>query len=445
MFIKNFKQSILYLVVFCMLFSLPVMAQEPVADTFFTDAFQLQINGSYVDAPVYATASGSVYLPLRLIAESLGYEVTWNGADRSIHIDTTNPKEVSVSKVAYRHHTDFQSKEINVYQDSYKIYVDNQDTDVYTHHISYNGTTYMIMSGFYRALNCEIVYDDIGMTVRVYGPDYVTFGENDAAYFNEKMISNDQFTDLCKFVYKGAPQSGINTGYQEVASYLLMNSAYMAAGDQMVDPEGFADFYKTYESTMDDYGITDKNFFTTTVLKDYYYRNALTPQLVSDYFNPTDEELNAILATTSFAAEPYMKAKHILIMDNGDGKGLTKAEEILKELKKNPEKFDELMAQYSEDPGSKAQPEGYLFKAGDMVPEFYEGALALEVGEISDPVKTSYGYHIILKVADYKNGVPLFEVEDVIKEAYAQETMYQLLVNEMAKTNVVINRDYQNN
>ena len=68
------------------------------------------------------------------------------------------------------------------------------------------------------------------------------------------------------------------------------------------------------------------------------------------------------------------------------------------------ELFDELMNQFSEDgrdpeTGELYSPEGYtLVFAGQMVPEFEAGALALKVGEIGDIVQTDYGYHIIMRI-----------------------------------------------
>ncbi len=54
-------------------------------------------------------------------------------------------------------------------------------------------------------------------------------------------------------------------------------------------------------------------------------------------------------------------------------------------------RFLELKAQYDQDGGD------YVFGAGVMDSGFYEGALALEEGQISEPVKSAYGYHIILR------------------------------------------------
>ncbi|MBN94721.1 MAG: hypothetical protein CL928_11730 [Deltaproteobacteria bacterium] len=59
--------------------------------------------------------------------------------------------------------------------------------------------------------------------------------------------------------------------------------------------------------------------------------------------------------------------------------------------------FAELAREYSEDPGSREEG-GYLdcFRTGDFVPEFERAAFALRPGEVSAPVRTEYGYHLIL-------------------------------------------------
>jgi parvulin-like peptidyl-prolyl isomerase len=103
-----------------------------------------------------------------------------------------------------------------------------------------------------------------------------------------------------------------------------------------------------------------------------------------------------------------VRASHILISFQGGRGGASNRtkEEAIKlalEVKSEVEKgmpFDKLAEKYSEDPSAK-QNHGDLgyFAWGKMVGEFQNAAFALSPGQVSDPVETAYGYHII-KIAD---------------------------------------------
>ncbi len=98
-----------------------------------------------------------------------------------------------------------------------------------------------------------------------------------------------------------------------------------------------------------------------------------------------------------FLPEPEVRASHILITTSGrsEEEALMLVKQIQEEL--TTTNFDELAKEYSEDPGS-ALNGGELgwFKKGVMVPEFEEAAFSLGKGEISEPIKTQFGYHLIL-------------------------------------------------
>ncbi len=94
--------------------------------------------------------------------------------------------------------------------------------------------------------------------------------------------------------------------------------------------------------------------------------------------------------------------KHILIKTKAEGEeGLTEEEALAKATDiatraKSGEDFDSLVAEFNEDPG--ASENGYTFGPGEMVEAFETTSFAMKIGEISDPVKTEYGYHIIKRI-----------------------------------------------
>jgi peptidyl-prolyl cis-trans isomerase D len=101
-----------------------------------------------------------------------------------------------------------------------------------------------------------------------------------------------------------------------------------------------------------------------------------------------------------------VKVSHILIKtpapgadgkvdDKGVAEAQKKAEDILKQLKGGA-KFEDLAKKYSEDPGSGKQGGelGWIGR-GRTVPEFEKASFSLPVGQLSDLVKSSYGFHII--------------------------------------------------
>jgi peptidyl-prolyl cis-trans isomerase D len=139
---------------------------------------------------------------------------------------------------------------------------------------------------------------------------------------------------------------------------------------------------------------------------------------------PADVERAYNETIAQFSTPEQVRASHILFRFEGEDEAAvrTKAEEVLRQARAGAD-FAALARRYSEDTAT-AQEGGDLdyFGRGRMVPEFDEAAFAMEPGELSDLVKTSFGYHII-KLVDKTpaSTQPLAEVREQLADELAQE------------------------
>ncbi|MEJ2695064.1 MAG: peptidylprolyl isomerase [Candidatus Sulfobium sp.] len=141
-----------------------------------------------------------------------------------------------------------------------------------------------------------------------------------------------------------------------------------------------------------------------------------------------------------FTTMNQIRASHILVKTRAE------AEKVLERLKKG-EKFAEIARKESIDRASAKNGGdiGY-FSRGQIVPEFEKAAASLDVGQISGPVKTRFGYHII-KVTDKKTGpVAEFErVKEIIREKLTgqkqKEAFDSYLDGLMKKYKVEVNKE----
>lgn len=144
-------------------------------------------------------------------------------------------------------------------------------------------------------------------------------------------------------------------------------------------------------------------------------------KLIEPRLSITEEDKKAFFEENKaeFAQEKQVKARHILVETE------EKAKEIKEKLTKG-EDFSQLAKENSTDTASKDKGGdlGY-FGSGQMVKEFEDAAFALNVGETSAPVKSEYGYHIIIvdekkeaQEANYEQSKD--EITDILFDQKAQ-------------------------
>jgi parvulin-like peptidyl-prolyl isomerase len=128
-------------------------------------------------------------------------------------------------------------------------------------------------------------------------------------------------------------------------------------------------------------------------------------QLAHEYF---------LLNQAMMVSSPKYDVSHILISnkDRSDEEAEAIAEDVYQQLLTNPELFGELVVKYSEDPSAGSNHGSFSgVKKGTMVKPFEDAALALQPGELTGPVKTEFGYHIIR--LDAYNEPKSLEFDDV--------------------------------
>ena len=138
--------------------------------------------------------------------------------------------------------------------------------------------------------------------------------------------------------------------------------------------------------------VTGKVSVTDKQVEDYYAKNT------SQYSQPESREV-----------------RHILV------KTRAKADDIYDELNAGAD-FTALAKRFSEDTGSKANGGKLTISKGQTVAPFDQTAFLLKTNEISKPVKTQFGFHIIQPLGEVKPAkvTPLKEVQDSIRQQLAQ-------------------------
>ncbi len=157
----------------------------------------------------------------------------------------------------------------------------------------------------------------------------------------------------------------------------------------------------------------------------------------------SEEEINQYYEENkeSFFQPERVKARHILVESQEE------AAIILNQLKDGIADFDSLAREKSICPSSEQGGDLGYFTRGQMVKEFEEAAFSLEAGEISDIVKTEFGYHIILSDDIQQEHQMTFEeargnIENILTSRKQNEALESLLTRLREDADVNIHYDF---
>ncbi len=183
-----------------------------------------------------------------------------------------------------------------------------------------------------------------------------------------------------------------------------------------------------------------------------FYAGSKVKTQIEESLNVSDDDLKAYYNEhkSTYDIPAKVKASHILVKINDSRKeeeAKKLADQIVAEARKkakDTKAFEELVKKYSEDEGSKRRGGdlGYFEKTeegGKMVKEFSDGAFALkEIGDISDPVKSEFGFHVIMLTGKKDKVEKTFDdvkatVEGTVK-AERRKTGFENIISDLKKT-----------
>ena len=176
---------------------------------------------------------------------------------------------------------------------------------------------------------------------------------------------------------------------------------------------------------IDQIKLTQQSILANAFVQDYTKNNPVSDDILKAEY----DKVKAQMSGTEY------KARHILVDKEAEAKS------IIAKLKKNAKLFDSLAKEYSKDPGSKDKG-GDLgwFDPRGMVPEFGAAVAKLEKGKFTlEPVKTQFGYHVILLEDSRTKQIPAFEqVKPQLVKRVQDQNMKKLIDDMMAKAKIEI-------
>jgi parvulin-like peptidyl-prolyl isomerase len=272
------------------------------------------------------------------------------------------------------------------------------------------------------------------------GTSSANLGSDDVAVVGSQQISKDQFQELmarAKTSYdsqkRAFPKPG-STEYEQLKGQAITflvqqaevqeqaESMGVEVSDAKVDQE-IARYKKQF------YGGSEARYqkaIKQQGLSEEQAREAIKQQLVSQGLfkkvtgdvKVTDQDIQEYYSThkSQYVQPESRDVRHILVQK----KAL--ADTLYAQLKGGAN-FAQLAKRYSKDPGSASNGGKLTVSKGQTVPEFDKTAFALKKGELSKPIKTQYGYHIIEALSAVKaaSTTPLSKVRASIRQQLEQQ------------------------
>ena len=257
--------------------------------------------------------------------------------------------------------------------------------------------------------------------LRTNGMQYEDYFRQMGAYYGIAADWNGSMGDGTGKTYA---QGLLQETNESLASFMAIKAMAKEKGlslseeqEKNLDPETMAHQILGEKATVADLAAELENTSHMTVRAFRFYSEVLDlyTLLSEELYGAQGEKLPEADVVKALEDQGYLSAHHILFMtiDPMTGKNLEEAEvaaklqqanDLVKELRAIEDhaellkRFQELKNQYCEDTGKQLYPDGYTFTPGTMVSVFEDTLKAQQPFEISDPVQSEYGFHIIMRL-----------------------------------------------
>ena len=240
---------------------------------------------------------------------------------------------------------------------------------------------------------------------------------------------------------------------QLVDGYLLLTSAKKSDIEIPEDDieNEIVELKLKFQSEDEFNNMLKQNDLKIETIKTRIKNNLIISKYVSSNFSDeteiSSEKLQEVYKENlkSFKTQEMIRASHILIKGT-DKESLLKAQELYEKIK-TKEDFDNIAAECSECPSNCHHGDLGYFPKGKMVKDFEEVAFNLKQYEFSKPVKTEFGYHIIMNTGRKESVIADFhEVKDALKGRLKRIDSELKLIKHLkglrSKANIIINHEH---
>lgn len=358
-------KKLLALIVILSMLSLSASAavvEFSIGDTEYNAEKDGIISGRIIEAPP-VIEDGRTLVPVRAISDAFGIGIGWDEVERKVSLKGAE-------------------KEITLYIGSKTAYVNSEQIVLDVEPSIQNGRTMVPLRFVSEALGYNVNY--VNATKQVVIDDTPV-----VIQCGDKKITLAQFKEFYT-LYKETtqkPEGYSDSEFEEAILMTVLDDLYNVA----IFSESFPDFViGTAEIERVNAGLDNIKQYYTPKMK------ALNALVCEKYFiwnaNSVVDYITRNINLDELYQNEFVCAKHILVSDEKT------ANEIYEKAVSGAD-FNALVKEHGTDPGMEANPTGYVFTKGEMVEEFEKAAFSLKAGEISRPVKTTYGYHIIKREA----------------------------------------------